>query len=61
MAALAQTHIKIFKETENSRTFTKAKILSQQEHIEEIARMISGEKITKTALEHASNLIKHSN
>lgn len=61
VAALAQTHIKIFKETENSRTFTKAKILSQQEHIEEIARMISGEKITKTALEHASNLIKHSN
>ena len=56
-AALAQTHIKIFKETENSRTFTKAIILSKTEHIEEIARMISGEKITKAALEHASNLI----
>lgn len=56
-AAFAQTHIKIFKETENSRTSTKAKILSKSEHIEEIARMISGEKITKAALEHASNLI----
>ncbi|MDR0800632.1 MAG: DNA repair protein RecN, partial [Endomicrobium sp.] len=53
VAAFAQMHIKIYKEIENSRTYTKAKILTETEHIEEIARMISGEKITKTALEHA--------
>jgi DNA repair protein RecN (Recombination protein N) len=57
VAAFAGTHIKIYKETENSRTYAKAKILSEMEHIEEIARMISGEKITKAALEHAKDLV----
>ncbi|MDR3050081.1 MAG: DNA repair protein RecN [Elusimicrobiota bacterium] len=58
VAAFADTHIKIYKDTQNSRTFTKTRILSQEEHIEEIARMISGEQITQSALEHAQNLIK---
>ncbi|MDR3112096.1 MAG: DNA repair protein RecN [Elusimicrobiota bacterium] len=59
-AAFAKTHIKIYKETEGARTFSKAKILSQDEHIEEIARMISGEQITKAAIEHAKDLVKNS-
>lgn len=58
VAAFAKTHIKIYKETENLRTFTKAKVLTENEHIEEIARMISGEKITSSAIEHAKDLIK---
>ncbi len=57
VAAFARTHIKIYKETENLRTYTKAKMLTETEHIEEIARMISGEKITKAALEHAKYLV----
>ncbi|GMO54876.1 MAG: DNA repair protein RecN [Candidatus Endomicrobiellum trichonymphae] len=57
IAAFAGTHIKIYKETENSRTYTKAKVLTETEHIEEIARMISVEKITKAALEHAKDLV----
>ncbi|AKL97429.1 DNA repair protein RecN [Endomicrobium proavitum] len=57
VAAFAKTHIKIYKETENERTYTKARILSENEHIEEIARMISGEKITPAAIEHAKQLI----
>ncbi|GHT52356.1 DNA repair protein RecN [Endomicrobiia bacterium] len=57
VAAFAKTHIKIYKETKNLRTYTKAKVLSEIEHIEEIARMISGEKITKAALQHAENLV----
>jgi DNA repair protein RecN (Recombination protein N) len=60
VAAFAKTHIKIYKEIENSRTYTKAKMLNEEEHIEEIARMISGEKITKSALEHARNLVINS-
>ncbi|MCL2143881.1 MAG: DNA repair protein RecN [Endomicrobia bacterium] len=60
VAAFAKTHIKIYKEISDSRTRTMAKILTNGEHIEEIARMISGEKITKTALEHAGELIKTS-
>ncbi|MDR2860323.1 MAG: DNA repair protein RecN [Elusimicrobiota bacterium] len=57
-AAFADTHIKIYKDVEDSRTFTRAKTLSQEEHIEEIARMISGEQITQSALEHAKSLIQ---
>ncbi|GHT69701.1 DNA repair protein RecN [Endomicrobiia bacterium] len=57
VAAFAKTHIKIYKETKKLRTYTKAKVLSEIEHIEEIARMISGEKITKAALQHAENLV----
>jgi DNA repair protein RecN (Recombination protein N) len=57
VAAFAGTHIKIYKETKNSRTYTKAKMLTETEHIEEIARMISGEKITKAALKHAKDLV----
>jgi DNA repair protein RecN (Recombination protein N) len=57
VAAFAETHIKIYKETENSRTYTKAKMLIELEHIEEIARMISGEKTTKVAMEHAKDLV----
>ena len=58
VAAFAENHIKIYKEIENARTFTKAKTLSESEHIEEIARMISGENITKSALDHAKSLIQ---
>ena len=60
VSAFAQTHIKIYKDSYDRRTYTKAKALTNDEHIEEIARMISGEKITKPALEHARDLIKNS-
>jgi DNA repair protein RecN (Recombination protein N) len=60
VASFAKAHIKIYKEIENSRTYTRAKVLTESEHIEEIARMVSGEKISKTALNHAKNLINNS-
>ncbi|MDR2351071.1 MAG: DNA repair protein RecN [Endomicrobium sp.] len=60
VACFAKTHIKIYKEIEKSRTYTRAKVLKEYEHIEEIARMVSGEKISKTALDHARNLITNS-
>jgi DNA repair protein RecN (Recombination protein N) len=60
VASFAKTHIKIYKEIEDSRTYTRAKVLKESEHIEEIARMVSGEKISKTALDHAKNLINNS-
>jgi DNA repair protein RecN (Recombination protein N) len=60
VASFAKAHVKIYKEIKNSRTYTKAKVLTESEHIEEIARMVSGEKISKTALDHAKNLINNS-
>ncbi|MDR2437117.1 MAG: DNA repair protein RecN [Endomicrobium sp.] len=60
VASFAKAHIKIYKEIENSRTYTRATVLTESEHIKEIARMVSGEKISKTALNHAKNLINNS-
>jgi len=57
VAAFAEKHIKVYKEIKNSRTYTKAVVLTEAEHIKEIARMISGGKLTETALEHAKNLV----
>lgn len=57
IASNADNHIKIYKETEKSRNITKAKVLSNKERIEEIAKIISGEKITEHAIKHAEELI----
>ncbi|MDD2523618.1 MAG: DNA repair protein RecN [Endomicrobiaceae bacterium] len=57
IASNSDNHIKIYKETKNERNVTKAKILNQDEHIEEIAKIISGEKITEHALKHAKEMV----
>lgn len=56
IASNADSHIHIYKETINGRNITKAKILNNKEHIEEIAKIISGEKITEHALKHAKEM-----
>jgi DNA repair protein RecN (Recombination protein N) len=61
VSSFAQTHIKIYKEIEKSRTYTKAVVLNKEEHIKEVARMISGKNITDFALKHAKELISSSN
>ncbi len=57
IASNADNHIKIYKEIEKSRNITKAKVLNTNERIEEIAKIISGEKITEHAIKHAEELI----
>ncbi len=57
IASNADNHIKIYKETEKGRNITKAKALSTTERVEEIAKIISGEKVTKHAIKHAEELI----
>ena len=54
----ADTHIKVYKTVNDNKTVTKVKILNKQEHIEEIATIISGEKVTEYAIKHAKELIK---
>lgn len=54
----ADTHIKVYKDIIDNKTVTKVKILNKQEHIKEIATLISGEKITEHAIKHAKELVK---
>lgn len=61
IASNADNHIKIYKESEKGRNITKAKILSGKERIEEIAKIISGEKVTEHAVKHAEEMLYFKN
>jgi len=58
VAAFSDTHFKVSKQTVNQTTITEVQKLSQLEKKEEIARMISGEKISNEARAAADILIK---
>ncbi|MBO7611182.1 MAG: DNA repair protein RecN [Elusimicrobia bacterium] len=57
IASNADNHIKIYKEAENGRNITKAKVLNDKERVEEIAKIISGEKVTEHAIKHAEEML----
>ena len=57
IASLADTHIKISKNTVNERTETSVNILSDEERIDEIARILGGINITESQKITASELI----
>lgn len=58
VAAVAQHHFLIQKTVQNNRTTTHVTILHPEERINELARMISGEEITKPSREHAKELLQ---
>ncbi|MCB1143440.1 MAG: DNA repair protein RecN [Leptospiraceae bacterium] len=58
IAAASPLQIKVFKEVKDSRTFTMAAPIRGEERTRELAKMISGDTITKGALEHARELLK---
>lgn len=57
-AALADTNLLISKEVIDKRTLTSIKELDEQQKIEEVARMISGDKMTRLSEEHAIEMLK---
>ncbi len=57
VAAMGEEHFKVYKLTDDERTISSIKKLSQTERINEIAAMMSGEKLTPEALENAKVLI----
>lgn len=58
MAAMADNHLLIEKKTENGRTFTTVRPLTQEERKYEIARIMVGDSITDTALKNAEEMLK---
>lgn len=54
----ADNHFKIFKKDVNDETVTSIKELDYDERINEVARLISGDEITKETLKNAELLIK---
>ncbi len=58
VAAFADNHFYIQKSPNKSSVAMEVSKLAKKERIEEIARLISGQKVTKTSLAHAEVLLK---
>ncbi|MCK4529185.1 DNA repair protein RecN [candidate division WOR-3 bacterium] len=58
IASNADFHIKVDKETKEGRTITIIHPVEGEERIDEIARMLSGDKLSKTAIKHARELLE---
>ena len=57
VASKGDKHIKVYKEVIKSETHTKIKDLTKKEREIEIASMLSGKKITSSAIKHARELL----
>jgi DNA repair protein RecN (Recombination protein N) len=60
IAAFADQHLAVRKQVARGRTETGVDALSDRERVEEVARMLGGETITKTARLHAEEMLKQS-
>ncbi|GAB5410080.1 MAG: DNA repair protein RecN [Balneolaceae bacterium] len=60
IASQAHHHYKVMKTEEEERTITKILSLSQEEHIYEVASLMSGAEISESALNSAKELITRS-
>ena len=57
VAAKGNHHFRVEKKLDNGKTTTFLEFLNQKSRIEEIAKMLSGNKVTKSAIEHAKQLM----
>lgn len=57
IASKGKTHLKVYKKVKGDITHTSIKQLSNDERVEEIAHMLSGDKITDVALQNAKSLL----
>jgi DNA repair protein RecN (Recombination protein N) len=58
IAAFAEQHFLIEKAEKDGRTRTSVRQMSENERTQEIARMLSGAKLTETSLKHAEQMMK---
>jgi DNA repair protein RecN (Recombination protein N) len=60
IAAFADQHFLVEKQERQGKTKTSVRLLKEEERAEELARMISGAKLTDTSLRHAEQMLKTS-
>ena len=58
IACFADTHYKIIKKESGGKTYVEVKRLSDEERLEEVARMLGGLKITGKTIDHAREMLK---
>ncbi len=57
IAGKGNEHLLVYKQTDEDSTKSKIKKIKDQERINEIAKMLSGDEITKAAIENAKELL----
>jgi len=57
IAAFSDTHLYIEKITKENATYTSVRHLDRKQRVEEIARIISGENVTATAIQNAQEML----
>ena len=57
IAAFADQHLAVEKREKDGRTQTRIRVLDDQARTHEVARMLSGAKVTETSLQHATQMI----
>jgi len=58
VASRGTRHYHVYKDDTDNSTFTRVKLLSHEERILEVARLLSGSEITETAMKNARELLK---
>jgi DNA repair protein RecN (Recombination protein N) len=57
IAGKGQHHFKVYKYEANERTFTSIRELNDEERVDELAQMLSGERASDTARKTARELL----
>lgn len=57
VAAQGHYHVKVSKQSSDNKTLAESRTLTNEESLEEIARMLGGVKITKRTLAHAREML----
>jgi DNA repair protein RecN (Recombination protein N) len=57
IAAFADQHLAVEKRESDGRTKTQIRVLDDRARTHEVARMVSGAKVTETSLQHAAQMI----
>ena len=58
VASRGTRHYHVYKDDTDNSSFTRVKLLSPEERILEVARLLSGSEITETAMKNAKELLK---
>lgn len=58
VASRGTRHYHVYKDDTDNSTFTRVKLLSPDERILEVARLLSGSEVTETAMKNARELLK---
>jgi DNA repair protein RecN (Recombination protein N) len=59
IACFADNHYKVTKKVSGGRTYVEVQRLSEEERLEEVARMLGGLKITGKTIDHAREMLRN--